>query len=147
MKRLFVYILVLIVLSLLPSCFTVLPYETPYGIWKSDDPEIYLEITSQLQRESKGFYTLDGEKREVFLTFKNEPVFIVQHVDAYYYRESTNSWVCDTSINYFDGRFEARGDKLYYYARWSDLTGQSTGRDTRTIIFERVEEDDENDSH
>ena len=139
MKKIFVSVLILIHVILMSSCFGKFPYDAPYGMWRSDDPSIYLNIVAKLQMESKGIYIKDGELREVFLTFKNEPAFIIQDIDSYFYSKTSKHWVTDSSY-YFDGKFEIKDEKLYYYARWSDLTGQGTGQETKTIIFEKIEE-------
>ena len=140
MRKQLLLLILLHLLILLASC-VILPYDVPYGVWKSDDPDIYLEIVSKLQKESTGVYVKNGEELDVFLTFDNFPGFLIEDNDAYYYNNETGKWAFRDGYVYFIGKFELKGDKLYYYARWSDLTGEGTGQDTRTIIFERVSEE------
>ena len=143
MKKFLRFLLLLVVIPLITSCFVTIPYDAPIGVWKSDDPDLCLEIVSKVQMESTGTYISDGENLEVFLTFKNDPAFIVQPVYSYkHYRVNDElRYGIDSSIFYFDGEFTIEDGKMFYFARWSDLTGHGTGQDTRTIIFEKVEYD------
>ena len=145
MKNLVAFILSLFLFITLSSGCVVFPYDTPYGKWKSDNPNLTLHIISQDEAKSTGTYVKDDELQEVFLSFWNHPGFRVQNVNAIYYHEERGREVIDGDNWYFDGKFELKDEKLYYYARWSDLTGEGTGpnrEDTRTIVFERVEEEE-----
>ena len=141
MKNIRILLLTLLSLIFFTACFAKFPYDAPYGTWKSEEPEIIINITSKTQMESRGTYNKDGEIRGVFLTFNNFPAFMVQDNEAHYYSDVWHEWVTTSEHWYFDGRFEVKDDKLYYYARWSGLTGQGTGQRTRTIVFERADDD------
>ena len=136
LKKYIIFPIFMVFPLIISSCFVSYPYEIPYGEWKSENPYICLNIFSDITWDTQGRYRKNGELYDIFLRFETIPAFSIQNTDAI-----DKSGVNDVGNWYFQGKFEVKNDKLYYHARWSDLTGQGTGQDIRTIVFERVEDD------
>jgi len=137
MKKAYLFVLLLLSLAVLSSCNP--RYSIPYGKWKSDDPDIMLDIISEFDRESTGIFIQDGEIRDVFVSFKNASGFYIQDMSAYYFNEDRDKWIVNGSNWYFVGEFKIKDGKMYYNARCSDGLDHQGKYEEKTIIFELIE--------
>ena len=144
MKKICGFAFLLLVLVLFTSCFRTKKYAIPYGLWKSDDPDITLNIVSGVQMASTGVYIINGEAVDVFLTFRLAQAFYIQNVNAYHFDENYGDWSISGDNYYFNGEFKLKDGKLYYYAHCSEHSGYEK-LEKITIVFDLVEEYREDD--
>lgn len=117
------FILVFIA-ALLAACS--IPYEIPYGIWKSNNPDLMLSISEKQNGYFKGIYVKDGEPVDVFISFLHEKGFDIQT------EEDANG----VRGSYFYGTFKVDKNQMHYRLKphYQEITGYET------IIFEKIED-------
>ena len=84
-------------------------YPTPYGIWKSEEPELLFDFNPDVSTiDGTGEYIINGETvRIVALRFINSNTISIENADAFEGNDPDN-----ILIHYFSGSFKIEDNKL-----------------------------------
>lgn len=130
-RRLMIMFLTVLLLFTMSSCFLYFVNTAgpiPYGVWKSEDPELTLDINPDVYPYN-GIYVVDGEKIEVTIGG-----FSIYDFFEIWPLEGSGIDLTVYGNAYFNGTFKRKKDKIYYTLKpyWQDKT------DYKTIVFEKI---------
>ena len=125
-----IVVLMMILMAILTACGVSTRGEIPYGVWKSEEPNITLYFDPEVYREFSGVYVKDGESINIIIIFATSAKAFSIYDESLFY-SGKNRTSADV---YYYGYYRVRGNKLRYnlVPHWQERTG------IKTIVFEKV---------
>jgi len=135
MKKAFLIVFCTLLFLALSSC-TTYKLVVPVGLWQSDDPQITLDIANA-ERDAFGTYVRDGEEIEIYMVFGHVSNLLSIYNAIVMDESFKGTW---DSFTYYGGKWEKRGDKIYYtlLTKWREMHG------IKEIVFTKIADYDDN---